>query len=277
MAHALDSSHQAVAGKARDWKETLGRVGLVGQGVVAAIVGVLAIRIAMGEKEQDATGEGAVAWLAQQPLGKFLLVALTVALFALALWRGLCALMGDPVEGSDATHRAKFAAFAVIYLSLAITTLSMTISNWTGEGTSTGGSSSDQKSEQAASTLFDLPAGRWIVGLVGAGIVGYGIYSFHKQVIRRRFVKRLDVDEESWVVRLGMIGYGAKAAVIAVVGWFFLQAAVTYRPEEAAGPSGALLELAGTPWGALLLWAIALGLFVYGLFCIAESKHRTAA
>ena len=125
--------------------------------------------------------------------------------------------------------------------------------------------------------MFDLPAGRWIVGLVGAGIVGYGIYSFHKEVIRRKFVKRLDVDEHSWVVRLGMIGYGARAAVIAVVGWFFLQAAISYRPEEAAGPSGALLELAGTSWGPLLLWAIALGLFVYGLFCIAESKYRTAA
>ena len=29
---------------------------------------------------------------------RFLLVALTVALFALALWRFLCAAMGDPAE-----------------------------------------------------------------------------------------------------------------------------------------------------------------------------------
>ena len=278
MAHAVGSTGQSVADKARDWKEPLGRIGLVGQGVVATIVGLLAIRIAMGEKEQDPSGEGAVAWLAQQPFGKFLLVALTVALFALAVWRVLCAIGGDPAQGSDGQHRAKYAVLAVIYFSLAVTTLSMTISNWTGEGSGTGGGSgSDQKSKEAASTMFDLPAGRWIVGLVGVAIIGYAVFSFYKQVLQRHFAERLDVDERSWIVRLGMVGYTARALVIAVVGWFLLQAAISYRPEKAAGPSGALLELAGTSWGPILLWAIALGLFVYGVFCIAESKVRTAA
>jgi hypothetical protein len=88
---------ESVVSKARDWKDPIGRIGLVGQGVVATIVGLLAIRIAMGDKDEAATSDGAVAWLAEQPLGKFLLVALTVALFALALWRFLCAVMGDPV------------------------------------------------------------------------------------------------------------------------------------------------------------------------------------
>ena len=52
----------------REWKEPIGRLGLVGQGVVATIIGLLAIRIAMGEKDEAATSEGAVAWLADQPL-----------------------------------------------------------------------------------------------------------------------------------------------------------------------------------------------------------------
>jgi hypothetical protein len=73
---------------------------------VAAIVGFLAIRIALGDKDQAATSEGAVAWVAQQPFGKFLLVALTVGLFALAVWRFLCVLMGDPVEGSEPKDRS---------------------------------------------------------------------------------------------------------------------------------------------------------------------------
>ena len=278
MARTMDSAHHTVTRKASDWKEPLGRIGLVGQGVVATIVGLLAIRIAMGEKEQDPSGEGAVAWLAQQPFGKFLLVALTVALFALAIWRVLCAWMGDSAQGSDATHRAKYAVLAVIYFSLAVTTLSMTISNWTGDAAASGGGSgSDQKSKEAASTMFDLPAGRWLVGLLGVGIIGYAGFSFYKQVLQRHFAERLDADEQSWIVRLGMVGYTARALVFAVVGWFFLQAAIAYRPEEAAGPSGALLELAGTSWGPLLLWAIALGLFAYGIFCIAESRYRTAA
>ena len=40
----------AVVSKARDWKEPIGRLGLVGQGVVATIVGLLAIRIAIGRQ-----------------------------------------------------------------------------------------------------------------------------------------------------------------------------------------------------------------------------------
>ena len=132
MVHAPTAVGEAVGSKARDWKDSIGRLGLVGQGVVATIVGLLAIRIAMGDKDEAATSEGAVAWLAEQPLGKFLLVALTVALFALALWRFLCAVMGDPVEGDAPKDRLKYAVLGVLYLLLAITTLGVTIANWTG-------------------------------------------------------------------------------------------------------------------------------------------------
>ena len=121
----------AVVSRVRDWKEPIGRLGLIGQGVVATIVGIIAIRIAMGDKDEAATSEGAVSWLAQQPFGKLLLVALTVALFALAIWRFLQALMGDPVEGSELKDRIKYAVLGVIYLSLALTTLGVTIANWT--------------------------------------------------------------------------------------------------------------------------------------------------
>jgi len=163
----------AVAATARDWKEPIGRLGLVGQGVVATIVGLLAIRIAWGAKDDAATSEGAVAWLAAQPLGKFLLVALTVALFALAVWRFLCAVMGDPVEGSEPKDRLKYAALGVVYLLLAISTLGITIANWTGSGDEAASKQSgDEGSQKAASTLFDWPAGRWLVGILGVALIG---------------------------------------------------------------------------------------------------------
>src|SRR3954452_5909634 len=149
----------AALSQAQGWKESVGRIGLVGQGVVATIVGLLAIRIALGEKDDAATSEGAVAWLAEQPLGKFLLVALTVALFALALWRFLCAAMGDPVEGSEPKDRLKYAVLGVVYLLCAITTLGITIANWTGTGDTGSKQTGDEGSQKATSTLFDQPAG----------------------------------------------------------------------------------------------------------------------
>jgi hypothetical protein len=278
MADAASAAAETVVSKGRDWKEPIGRFGLVGQGVVATIIGLLAIRIALGEKDEAATSEGAVAWLAHQPLGKFLLVALTVALFALALWRFLCALMGDPVEGSEPKDRVKYAVLGLVYLLLAITTLGITIANWTGSGESAESEESgDEGSQQAASTLFEWPAGRWLVGLLGVAVIGYAGYNFHKQVVKRKFTERLDAGDGSWVVRLGLIGYAAQSLVYAVVGYFFIQAAIAFKSTTAKGPSGALIELGNTTWGKVLLWIIAIGLFAYGVFCIAEAKYRKAA
>src|SRR5262245_64417711 len=224
MVDAPNGVGGSVASTARAWKDPIGRVGLVGQGVVATIVGLLAIRIAVGEKDDAATSAGAVAWLADQPLGKFLLVALTVALFALAVWRFLCAAMGDPVEGSEPKDRIKYAVLAFIYLTLAITTLGITIANWTGSGDTNGsGETGDEGSQKAASTLFGWPAGRWLVGLAGVAIIGYAAYNFHKQVIKKTFAERLDAPDDSWVVRLGLVGDTAQSWASPVGRSFFNQ------------------------------------------------------
>ena len=276
MTDAVSAAGETAVTKARDWKEPIGRVGLAGQGVLAVIIGVLAIGIAMGDKDEAATSEGAVAWLAHQPFGKFLLVALTVALFALAVWRFLDAVFGDPVEGSEPKDRVKYAVLGVVYLSLAITTLGITIANWTGSGDQDGAQKSgDQGSQKAANTLFDWPAGRWLVGILGFAVIGYAGYNFYKQVIKRKFTER--IDDTTWVVRLGLIGYTAQSLVYAVIGYFFVQAAIAFKSKTAKGPSGALIELAEQGWGKVLLWVIAIGLFAYGLFCLAEAKYRKAA
>ena len=278
MTVAAGGRGRAVAARTHDWKEPIGRLGLVAQGVVAAIVGFLAIRTAMGEKDEAATSQGAVAWVAQQPFGKFLLVALTIGLFALAVWRLLCVLMGDPVEGSAPKDRVKYAALGVVYTALAITTLVITVDNWTGSGDAAGDTQSgDEGSQKAASTLFDWPAGRWMVGILGAAVIGYAAYSFHKQVIMKEFAKRLDARESSWVVRLGLMGYTAKSLVLGVIGYFFIQAAIAFESRTAKGPSGALIELSNEDWGKAVLWVIAVGLFAFGIYCIAEANYRKAA
>ena len=277
MADAASVATDAVVKRARDWKEPIGRIGLVAQGVVATIVGLLAIRIALGEKDEAATSEGAVTWLAQQPFGKLLLVALTVGLFALALWRALCALLGDPVEGSEPKDRAKYAVLAFVYLTLAITTLGITIASWTGSGDDAPeASSGDEGSQEAASKLFDWPAGRWLVGILGLALIGYAGYSFAKQVIGKKFAERLDADDSSWVVRLGLVGYTAQSLVYAAIGVSFIQASIAFESTTAKGPSGALVELAKDEWGIALLWVIAVGLFAYGIVCIAEARYRKA-
>ncbi len=66
----------------------------------------------------------------------------------------------------------------------------------------------------------------------------------------------------------GRFGYAARAVVLAVSGVFFIVAAVQYDPNKSKGISGSLQELAQHSWGRVLLWATAIGLFLFGLFCL---------
>ena len=62
--------------------------------------------------------------------------------------------------------------------------------------------------------------------------------------------------------------------MLTVSGIFFVVAGVQYDPNESKGISGSLQELAEHSWGRILLWATAVGLFLFGLFCLAESRYR---
>src|SRR3954469_10177082 len=104
MTSALRSTTHASSPGRGDWKETLGRVGLVGRGVLYGVIGLLALQLASGDAA-DASQAGAIEWIGSRPLGKVLLIALTAALFAMAAWRFLDAWFGDPVEGSETSDR----------------------------------------------------------------------------------------------------------------------------------------------------------------------------
>lgn len=275
MTNAHGTATRAMNAADGDWKETLGRIGLVGRGVMYAVIGLLAIQLALGNDSQEASNSGAIEWIAQQPLGKFLLVALTISLFCLAAWRLLEVAVGDPVEGDDATDRAEYAIKGVIYAALAVGALSATISNWSGDGGSGGGSGDDQNQE-AAATVLEWPAGQWIVTAVGLGIVGYAIYMFKKHVVDEDFLQRLSTSKD-WVEKLGRGGYAARSAVFLVIGWFLTQAALTHEAGETKGLSGALQEISDQSWGQLLLLAVAVGLLAFGLFSLAEAKYRRDA
>lgn len=260
-----------------DWKETMGRVGLVGRGVLYSVIGLLAIQLALGDASQDPSQSGAIEWIAEQPLGKFLLVALTISLFCLAGWRLLDAVVGDPVEGSEGSDRAKYAVKGVVYLSLAIGALSATIANWSGGG-SGGGSSGESGNQQATATVLEWPGGQWIVTGVGLATIGYAIYVFKKHTVDEDFLQRLSLGRNAeWVERLGRLGYAARSVIFLVIGYFLTQAGLTYEPDKTKGLSGALQEISGKGWGQWLLIAVAAGLLAFGLYSLAEAKYRRDA
>ncbi len=74
----------------------------------------------------------------------------------------------------------------------------------------------------------------------------------------------------------GRVGYLARAVVFAVIGVFFVVAAVQHDPNESKGISGSIQELTEHSWGPAVLWGVAIGLVLFGLFCLAESRYRRA-
>lgn len=265
---------QRTSAAPREGKRALGRLGLVGKGVVYGLVGFLAIHVAVGDMGTDASQTGAVEYVARQPFGRFLLVALTAALFAMAIWRLVEVFTGDPVEGSDAKHRVKYGVVGLLYLALASSALSITLANW-GESSGGGGGKGNGQ-QQATAQVLDWPGGRWLVALGGALIIAFALYTVKEHVIDKTFTERLDQPPGGWLTPLGQAGYAARAGVYTILGIFLIQAAIAFDPDKAKGLSQSLHSLATSWWGQVLLWAVALGLMAFGVFTLAEARYRKA-
>ena len=79
----------------------LARAGFAARGVIYSIVGVLAIKLALGDGGKTTNQQGALKTIAHQPFGKVMLAAVAVGLGGYALWRLVRAAIGHGPEGTD--------------------------------------------------------------------------------------------------------------------------------------------------------------------------------
>lgn len=278
LKHALHPGAAAVG----DWRSTLARFGLAAKGVLYGAIGLLTLQVAAGDASPErADQRGAVELVASQPFGQWLLVLLTAGLFCLAIWQVLIAIKGDPVEGSSTSDRVKYAAKAVIYFAVAGTALTILLGHWGSRTSLPGSGGSDSAQSEAAATMMSWPGGQWLVGAAGVLLIALAAYQFYKHALNMEFMYRLDRWRMSGrlqanVERAGRAGYGARSVVFAVAGVFLIIAAAEHDPQQAVGFSGALREISQQAWGELVLWGVAIGVFLYGLFCFAEAKYRRA-
>lgn len=280
MVPAVTSSSVAGAVATTDKRSALARFGLVAKGVLYVFLGILAVQFASGDVSSKNVSEtSAIRLVAEQPLGKFLLVVLTLGLLALTLWHVVMAFTGDPVQGSETTDKIQYAAKAVGYGGLSIAAIAITADNWDRKapGGGGGGGSAEQ---QAADTLMDAPLGRWLVIAVGVAIIAFSLYELYKHVAEREFMERFDSSLPDRATRLvdisGRLGYGARSVVAVIIGVFFMVAGVQASSDKTRGLSGALKALAEQSWGPPLLWLIAIGFVVFGVFCFLEARYRRA-
>ena len=102
-----------------DWRTGLARFGLVAKGVLYITLGVLAFQFGQGGSGGgQASQQNAMQAIKQQPAGTWLLGLLALGLLAHGVWQLVITFTGDPVEGSEAKKRVKYAVKTVIYLAL---------------------------------------------------------------------------------------------------------------------------------------------------------------
>lgn len=265
----LGSVERQVAAAARGpTMMKIAAVGLVALGVVHVLVGVLALSIAWSGGDEEASASGAFAKLAEQPFGTALLWVSAVGLVGLAIWQLSEAVWGhqDKDGAGRVAKRVASGGKAVVYLVLAI------ISARTASGNTSGGGESE---EGFTAKLMGAPAGQFLVGAIGVGIVAIAIYLAHRGVTKS-FLKHLNHHSGATIVRLGQIGHVAKGVAYAIVGVLFVTAAVQHNPEESGGLDDALTKLRDQPYGQWLLTVVALGLIAYGVYCFAWARAMKA-
>jgi hypothetical protein len=117
-----------------------------------------------------------------------------------------------------------------------------------------------------------------MIGTVGAIIIGMGCYrlykAYHTKFRKRLDLRELNITQEKLVVNISRIGIAARGIVFILTGFFLIQAARQFDPNEVRGLDGILQTLAQQPFGKVLLCLVALGLIAYGIYMGVQARYR---
>ncbi|GAA4985251.1 DUF1206 domain-containing protein [Yinghuangia aomiensis] len=257
---------------ASSWLGSLARLGLVARGVNYVLVGVLAVQIGTDAPGKEADRQGALRTVAGQPGGGVIVWAIAVGFAGLTLWRLVEVLYGRPgPDGGKATKRLTSLARAIVYGVVCGSIIAFV----TGSG---GDRSSDEQSKDFTARAMGHTGGRWLVLLVGIGVVVGGVVMV-VNAVRRRFLKNLRLGKMSESSRVlvetfGAVGRSARGVVVGAVGVFLVAAAAAYDPRKAKGLDDTLRQTASGPLGPWPLYAIALGLVAFGVSSVCEARWR---
>jgi uncharacterized protein DUF1206 len=250
--------------------QVLARAGFVARAVVYGIIGILAIKLAVGAGGKTTDQSGALKTLADQPFGKVLLVLVAIGLAGYSLWRLFHALVGHGPERTDSGFdRLSALGSGISYAAMCAVAVGILL----GSGGKTSGHTS-----KATAGVLGWPGGPWLVGLAGAIFVGVAIYQGYRG-LTRDFLKDTKTEKMGTTTRRGyefaaVFGHVARAVVFGLVGVFLIKAAIEFDPSKAVGVDGALAKLAHQSYGSTLLGIVAAGLIAFALYSLADARYR---
>ena|GEM_PF-999392 len=267
-----DANRLAKRGARQPVSRSLARAGYVLRAFLYVYMGYVALRITITGAVRSADPQASLVAIAGFPLGRILLIAAVVLLFAYALW-GFVRAVYDPLDrGGDAKGIATRVAFAFsgfAYVALAFFAI----------GLLSHGASGKHPDEitQVAGRVLSAPAGILVVALAGlvAIVAGLGQFveayraTFQRDLKRRQMSHR----EKQLAQVLGQLGFVSRGLVFLLMGWFIVLAAIEHNAHEARGFSGVFAYLLVQAYGRPLLAILALGFIALGLHSLALARY----
>ena len=255
--------------------EQLTRLGWIAKGIVYLLMGGTAISIA---QQKPATGEaspkGALDQVIDQPGGRLLLGVLAIGLVLYVLWRVLSIAVIRSNDLAAWADRIGYAFSAGFYVVLA----------WAAARSALMGVDPDRDNtvERLSRSLMDSTVGRGTVMVAGVLTFLVGAFFVVHKGIQRSFTDDLrgvggrhdDEAVDHVLVAAGVIGWIGRGVVTMLVGFFVTRAAWRFDPDDARGFDGALRQVATSSTGTVLVWITAIGLVVYGGFCLLSHRRR---
>lgn len=263
---------------ASPWMERLARFGYATKGMVYIVVGALATLAAVGLGGKATDVRGAFSEIESKPFGKVALATVAFGLIGYVLWRWVQAIADADHKGTKPKGialRIGYFFSGAVYAGLAYSAAKILFD------VDEANESSSETQENWIARVMGIPFGRTLVIIAGGCVIGFGLYQIYKG-LKAKFRKRLKLGKmsetkETWATWSGRIGYTARGVVFCIIGFFVIQAALNFNPDEAKGLDEALQTLAENYYGAWALGVVAVGLIAYGFYMLVEARYRRIA
>ncbi|MFC7394360.1 DUF1206 domain-containing protein [Scopulibacillus cellulosilyticus] len=268
-----DHKFHKVKEQTKPWVIRFARFGHMAQGAVYFIIGLLAMQTAFGLHGKLVSSEGALHTIAKQPFGFIGLIVLAAGLCSYGCWQIIAALFDPQNIGHNLkgiVTRIGYLFVAGIYISLCISAVKMLMH--------VGVKDPGHHYQTLSAKMLAEPFGQTIIGLLGAGILIFGIGQVF-WALSGKFQKNLKKNKMSrkewlWSGRFGKFGISARGVVFGIIGFFLIRTAIQADPNETKGLDGALAEVSRQPYGSVLLAVAAVGLIAYGVYMFAEARYK---
>lgn len=260
-----------VAGGIAPLLDRLTRFGFGVKGLVTVLVGVLALRYALGMGGKPTGEQGAIASLLGQPFGTAIVAVIAAGLAAYALWMFGSAIVDPERKGTSVQgllERVGFFVTGVGYALLAWAAVGLLLGGGTGRGLDL---------ESIAAAVLTPLVGRAVVGVAAVAVVTAGVLQLRLGLtgrFRRSLRDGLSRVEQVLATVTGSAGYGALGVMSLLVGSSLLRVAIEYDPSEAGGWDEALSYLSELGQGRWALIAASIGLILYGTYFVLLVRYR---